>query len=232
MRSAFEPLLGDRSEGFIGDVIDILAVVSTLFGVATSLGLGAMQVNAGLEHLFGISVSMGMQMIIIAVITLMATVSVVTGLKAGVRRLSELNMGLAALLLFFVFVMGPTLALCGGFVDNLIAYAKQLPRGSFGLQLQAHRHIKRGWARGRFFIGRGGSRGRLLWACLSHAFLKEERYVNFLMAVLLAPTLTGFVWFTVFGNTVLNLEQSGVGGMAKVVSENMPAAIYVLLKQF
>ena len=125
MRSAFEPLLGERSEGFIGDVIDILAVVSTLVvGVATSLGLGAMQVNAGLEHLFGISVSMGMQMIIIAVITLMATVSVVTGLKAGVRRLSELNMGLAALLLFFVFVMGPTLALCGGFVDNLIAYAK------------------------------------------------------------------------------------------------------------
>ena len=124
MGSAFEPLLGDRIEGFLGDVIDILAVVSTLFGVATSLGLGAMQVNAGLEHLFGVSVSMGIQMVIIAVITLMATVSVVTGLKAGVRRLSELNMGLAALLLLFVFVMGPTLALCGGFMDNLIAYAK------------------------------------------------------------------------------------------------------------
>ena len=78
--------------------------MSWLLNAATSLGLGAMQVNAGLEHLFGVSVSMGKQMVIIAVITLMATVSVVTGLKAGVRRLSELNMGLAALLLFFVFV--------------------------------------------------------------------------------------------------------------------------------
>ena len=159
IRSAFQPLLGDRIQGGLGDAIDILAVVSTLFGVATSLGLGAMQVNAGLEHLFGVTVSIGMQMVIITVITLMATASVVTGLKAGVRRLSEINMTLAGLLLLFVFVVGPTAALCGGLVENVFAYVTQLPQASFWTSASNAPQQKRGWGLGRFFTGRGGSPG-------------------------------------------------------------------------
>ena len=131
IRSAFEPLLGDKIYGPIGDLIDTLAVVSTLFGVATSLGLGAMQVNAGLNHVFGLTESTTMQMVIIGCITAMATLSVVSGLDVGIRRLSELNMGLATVLLLFIFVAGPTAFFLSAFSDNLGSYIAKLPFHSF-----------------------------------------------------------------------------------------------------
>ena len=108
MRSAFYPLLGDRIYGPIGNTIDIFAVLATMFGVATSLGLGVTQVNAGLNYLFGIPVSAGVQIALIAGITGMATVSVVAGLNHGIRRISELNMILALILISFVVIAGPT----------------------------------------------------------------------------------------------------------------------------
>ncbi|MBV1859608.1 MAG: BCCT family transporter, partial [Nannocystaceae bacterium] len=108
IRSALYPLLGERVNGRLGDAVDALAIVSTLFGVASSLGFGAAQVNAGLAHVFGVPESGTVQFIIIATITLAATVSVVSGLDAGVKRLSEINLGIAGLLLLFVLIAGPT----------------------------------------------------------------------------------------------------------------------------
>mgnify|MGYP001326260956 CR=1 FL=1 len=232
IRSAFQPLLGDRIQGGLGDAIDILAVVSTLFGVATSLGLGAMQVNAGIEHLFGVTVSIGTQMVIITVITLMATASVVTGLKAGVRRLSEINMTLAGLLLLFVFVVGPTAALCGGLVENVFAYVKQLPQASFWTSASNAPQQKAWLGSWTVFYWAWW----IAWAPFVGMFIarvsKGRTIREFLVAVLLAPTFTGFVWLTVFGNTALHLEQNGTGGIADTVSQNLPAALYVLLDQY
>src|SRR5690606_33282361 len=111
MRSALYPLIGERIYGWPGHVVDIFAVLGTMFGVATSLGLGVLQINAGLSYLFGIEMDIDVQIALIVVITLIATGSVASGVNAGIRRLSELNMVFALTLLLFVFIAGPTVFL-------------------------------------------------------------------------------------------------------------------------
>src|SRR5690606_7135328 len=127
MRSIFYPVFGERVWGWPGHIIDILAVFATLFGLATSLGLGAQQANAGLSFLFGMPDTDVTRVLLIICITAIATISVVAGLDAGVRRLSEINMVLAGLLLLFVILTGPTLAIVTGFFRNLGDYAEHLP---------------------------------------------------------------------------------------------------------
>ena len=127
IRSIFYPILGERVWGWPGHIIDILAVFATLFGLATSLGLGAEQAAAGLDKLFGIAATDASKVLLIIGITAIALVSVLAGLDKGVKRLSELNMGLAILLLLFVIIAGPTLAILTGFFDNLGAYLQHLP---------------------------------------------------------------------------------------------------------
>ncbi|MFN6999643.1 MAG: BCCT family transporter, partial [Elioraea tepidiphila] len=126
MRSAFYPVLGERVWGWPGHVIDVLAVFATLFGLATSLGLGAQQASAGLAFLFGIPDGDATKVILIVAITLVAIGSVLRGIEGGVKKLSELNMMLAAALVLFVVVTGPTLAILAGFFTNLAAYASEL----------------------------------------------------------------------------------------------------------
>lgn len=232
IRSAFYPLLGDRIHGRIGDAIDILAVVSTLFGVATSLGLGAMQVNAGLHHVGGLTESTAVQAVIIAVITAMATLSVVSGLDVGIRRLSELNMGLAALLLLFVFVVGPTAFLLGAFVDNIGSYLHYLPKGSFWTA-SFDDPQRQGWLSSWtvFYWA-----WWIAWAPFVGMFIarisKGRTIREFLIAVLFGPTLAGFVWLTVFGDTALHQEVYGGGGIADAVADKLPTAVFVLLERF
>ena len=122
IRSSLYPLIGKKIYGPIGSAVDVFAVLGTMFGVATSLGIGVTQVNAGLNYLFGLAISPKMQVLLIAAITLMATVSVITGLNRGIRRLSELNMILATFLLLFVLLFGSTAALLGAFVQNIGNY--------------------------------------------------------------------------------------------------------------
>ena len=124
VRSAFYPLLGDRIWGWPGHIIDLLAVIATLFGLATSLGLGAQQISSGLDYLFGFEAGIGLQVGIIAFITLIATISVVRGLDGGVKVLSNINMAMAALFMLFVFAVGPTLLILGGFWDNTVNYVR------------------------------------------------------------------------------------------------------------
>ena len=125
IRSVFYPLIGERIHGGWGNAIDILATVSTLFGLATSLGLGAQQVNAGLAYLFDVSQTTGTQVVLIAAITGMATLSLVLGLDKGIRRLSQFNMVAALALLLFVLFLGPTLRLLDAFVQNIGQYIVQ-----------------------------------------------------------------------------------------------------------
>ena len=127
IRSIFYPILGERVWGWPGHIIDILAVFATLFGLATSLGIGAEQAAGGIDYLFGITANNTSKVLLIAGITAIALVSVLAGLDKGVKRLSELNLGLAILLLGFVILVGPTMAIFTGFFDNLGAYLQYLP---------------------------------------------------------------------------------------------------------
>src|SRR5690606_33378603 len=125
--SAFYPLLGERVYGPLGNVIDILAVMATLFGLATSLGLGAQQVNSGLDFLINTGESIAIQIIIIACITAVATVSVVLGIKKGIKRLSELNIVIGAVFLATMIAIGPTVFMIDSFLQNTGNYIQKLP---------------------------------------------------------------------------------------------------------
>ncbi|HAF53684.1 MAG TPA: BCCT transporter, partial [Thauera sp.] len=127
VRSVFYPLLGERVWGWPGHVIDILAVLATLFGLATSLGYGAAQASSGLNFLFDVPLGNTTQIVLVIGITAIALASVVAGLDAGVKRLSEINMALALLLMLFVIAVGPTLDILSGFFANLGAYVQYLP---------------------------------------------------------------------------------------------------------
>ena len=232
MRSAFQPLLGDKINGPAGDMIDILAVVSTIFGVATSLGLGAMQVNSGLNHVFGVPESSTMQVVIIGVITALATASVVSGLDVGIKRLSELNMGIAGALLLFVFLAGPTAFFVNAFVDNIGAYLAHLPHHSFWTGTFSPPEERAWLSSWTVFYWAWW----IAWAPFVGMFIarvsKGRTIREFMTAVLLAPTLTGFIWLTVFGDAALHEEIHGAGGIAKAVSESLPTAIFVLLERY
>lgn len=126
LRSALYPIIGERIYGPLGHAVDIFAVIGTVFGVSTSLGYGVLQVNAGMHHLFGVPINETTQVILIVVITALATISVVSGLDKGIRILSELNLGLAVLLLLLVAILGPTVLLLKSFVENTGGYLSEI----------------------------------------------------------------------------------------------------------
>lgn len=229
IRSVFYPLLGERIHGPIGNVIDILAAVATLFGLATSLGLGAQQVNAGLDYLFDIGLGSTQQVLLIAGITLMATASVVMGLDKGIRRLSQFNMIAALLLLFFVFIAGPTIHLLDALVQNVGVYATNLPRLSLWTEAYGRSTWQHSWT--IFYWA-----WWIAWSPFVGIFIarisRGRTIRQFLLCVLLVPTAMTFVWLTVFGNSALFGELYGAGGMAAAVKESVPTALFVLLDTF
>ena len=229
IRSVFYPLLGERIHGSLGNLIDILAAVATLFGLATSLGLGAQQINAGLDYLFEFGQGSTQQVVLIAGITLLATVSVVLGLDKGIRRLSQLNMIIAPLLLSFVFIVGPTLRLLDALVQNMGAYLTNLPRLSLWTEAYRGTEWQHGWT--IFYWA-----WWIAWAPFVGIFIarisKGRTIREFLLGVLLVPTLMTFVWLTVFGNTALFQELSGQGGVVEAVNDNVATALFKLLDQF
>jgi choline/glycine/proline betaine transport protein len=205
-RSVFYPLLGDRIYGRIGDAIDILAVLATLFGLATSLGLGAKQVNAGLAFVFGLPQGTNTQIIIIACITTLAVASLVSGLHVGVRRLSELNMVLAGSLLLFLFVAGPTVYLLGSVVDNTGAYLQRLPYSSFWTGTYDG-EAATGWLADwtLFYWG-----WWIAWSPFVGTFIarvsRGRTIREFITGVLLIPSVVSIVWMTGFGNSAMHQE--------------------------
>jgi choline/glycine/proline betaine transport protein len=230
IRSCFYPLLGDRIHGWPGHLIDIICVFGTLFGLATSLGLGAMQVSAGLEHLFQIPHTTQTQLILIGVITLCATASLVTGVENGIRRLSELNLILSALLMVFVFLAGPTLFIVDSGLEDVGNYLKvmlqrTLRHGSF---YEGEAKWVRSWT--LFYWG-----WWIAWSPFVGMFVarisRGRTIREFVLGVLLAPTAVTIVWFSVFGDTALYLERFGPGGIATAVQADVSTAIYVVLAE-
>lgn len=200
IRSVFYPLLGERVWGWPGHIIDILAVLATLFGLATSLGLGASQASAGLNYLFNWPEGITTQILLVVGITMIALVSVLAGLEAGVKRLSEINMSLAALLLVFVILVGPTLAIATGFFANLGAYFQYLPalanpvgREDAGFSQVWTAFYWAWWISWSPFVG-------MFIARVSRGRTVRE----FLISVLLIPSLACVLWMTVFGGTAIS----------------------------
>ena len=229
VRSAFYPLLGERIHGWAGNIIDVLATLATLFGLATSLGLGAQQVNAGFAYLFGIPQSVTVQVILIAVITAMATISVVLGVDRGIRRLSQVNVILASLLLLFVFISGPTRYLLDALVQNIGIYLRYLPRLSFWTEAYQQTGWQHGWT--LFYWA-----WWIAWSPFVGIFIarvsRGRTVREFVSAILIVPTLATFVWLTVFGNAALHVELFGPGGITAAVQADVAVALFKLLEHY
>ncbi len=231
IRSTFHPLLGDKIYGWPGHIIDILAIVSTMFGVATSLGLGAMQVNAGLAHVYGIEQNTFVQIIIIAAITTVATISVVTGINAGIRRLSETNMILAASLMLFVVGLGPTLYIVKSMGTNLVSYLQILPNHSFwcGSADTTHQNWLNSWT--IFYWA-----WWIAWSPFVGMFVarisRGRTIREFVVCVLLVPTLLSLIWFTVFGNSALSIQLFGQGNLTEAVNQDVARALFIFLETY
>ncbi|MGM0516661.1 MAG: BCCT family transporter [Pseudomonadota bacterium] len=208
VRSMFYPLLGERIWGWPGHIIDILAVFATLFGLATSLGIGAQQAAAGLEHLFGIPGGDTTLVLLIAGITAVAVVSIVAGVDKGVKRLSEINLVLAFLLLMFVVFVGPTLMIATGFVKNLGSYLAELPFLSNPFARE-DANFSQGWT--TFYWA-----WWISWSPFVGMFIarvsRGRSVREFLTAVLLIPSTVSVFWMTAFGTTAVNQLQEGFEG--------------------
>jgi choline/glycine/proline betaine transport protein len=175
IRSTLFPLLGDRIHGRLGDLVDVFAIIGTVFGVATSLGFGAMQVNAGLNYLFGVPLGVGAQLLLIAAITLIATASVAAGLDAGIRRLSMFNMALAVLLVIFVLLAGPTVFLLTAWAQNTGSYLSEIVHLSFRQFAYRPTPWMGDWT---LFYWDGGLPGRHSSGCSSRAFREDAPCAN------------------------------------------------------
>jgi BCCT family betaine/carnitine transporter len=200
IRSAFYPLLGERVWGWPGHVIDIVAVFATLFGLATSLGFGATQANAGLNELFGVPIGRTTEVVLITLITAVALISVLRGLDGGVKVLSEINMGLAALLALFVLIAGPTAFLISFFWDSLKAYAEYLPAlaNPFGRE---DINYSQGWT--AFYWA-----WWISWSPFVGMFIarvsRGRTVREFVVCVLLIPSLVCVLWMSIFGGTAIH----------------------------
>lgn len=228
IRSTFYPLFGDAVWGWLGHVIDTLAVFATLFGLATSLGLGATQASAGLNYLFDVPVTDTTKVILILFITSIAVMSVVAGLDAGVKRLSEINMALATLLLFFVIAMGPTMEIIGGFFTNAVDYAKNLPALSNWIGREDEKFMH-GWT--TFYWA-----WWIAWSPFVGMFIarvsKGRTVREFIICVLIIPTLVSILWMTAFGGTaVAQFINDGYTGVTETVKAWQPElSLYKMLE--
>lgn len=233
IRSIFYPLFGNKIHGPIGDVIDTLSVMATLFGLATSLGFGAQQVNAGLEYLFGIQSSVTVQILIIVVITLFATLSLILGIDKGIRTLSEWNMRLALFLLIFVLCVGPTLFLFKSFVQNVGHYIYEFFELSFWTNTYKGVGESKNWQNSwtifywAWWISWSPFVGIFIARISKGRTLKE-----FILGVMLVPTLLTFLWMSVFGGSAIYQELIGNTSITEAVNKNVATAIYYLLEQY
>ncbi len=207
MRSVFYPLFGEATWGVMGHIVDVLAVFATIFGLATSLGLGASQALAGLNYLFGVPLTDGMKVALIVAITLFALVSVVAGLEKGVKRLSEANMILAAVLLVLVLLVGPTVAILSGFFTNLVDYVVYLPELSNWVG-RDDTNFMQGWTT---FSGAWWSSWSPFVGMFIARISRGRTVREFVTCVLLIPTVVGALWMSVFGGAALDLVMGESG---------------------
>ncbi|MFH4617203.1 BCCT family transporter [Vibrio diabolicus] len=223
MRSIFYPLFGERVWGWTGHIIDILAVVATVFGLATSLGYGASQAATGLNFLFDVPMTNTTQVLLIIGITALALISVVAGLDKGVKILSEINMGLAALLLLFVIVVGPTIAILTGFFENIVSYVTNIPALSmpFGRE---DVNYSQGWT--AFYWA-----WWISWSPFVGMFIarvsRGRSVREFIICVILIPSSVCVLWMTAFGGNAISQYVSD--GYEAVFKAELPLKLFAML---
>jgi len=230
MRSALYPLIGEKIYGPIGHTVDVFAILGTLFGLATTLGLSVTQINAGLHYLWPvIPVSTTVQVIAIALITSLAIVSVVAGMDKGVKRLSIINMVLAISLMLFVFMVGPSILILETFLQNTGSYLNHIVERTFNLQAYSRSDWIGNWT--LFIFG-----WTIAWAPFVGLFIarisRGRTIREFVFGVMLVPSLFTFLWFSIFGDTALNLIMNeGYTALIGDVQSNTAIALFKLYER-
>ncbi|CAD7286542.1 BCCT family transporter [Campylobacter suis] len=228
LRSAFYPLIGDKIYGRIGDMIDIFAVVATLFGVATSLGYGVMQVNGGLSHVFGLP---AMNIILLIILTILATISAASGVDKGIKILSNSNILVAIVFLIFILFLGNSVGLLKAFVQNSGEYISTLISNTFNLY--AYDRANDSWLGGWTLLYWAWW---LSWSPFVGLFIakisKGRSIREFIMGALFVPTGFTFMWMTFFGNSAIELVKNGNTALVDAVNSDVAIALFVFLENF
>lgn len=229
LRSTLYPVLGDRIYGPIGDSVDIFAIIGTVLGVATSLGFGVAQINAGLHYLFDVPNSVSIQAGIIGAVTILATASVLSGLNRGIRILSQVNMSLAVLLLILVFTTGESVHLMQTLMQNIGIYLSGLVGKTFDLYAYAPNDWIGGWT--LFYWG-----WWISWSPFVGMFIarisRGRTIREFILGVILIPVGFTFTWMTVFGNSAINLIRDHGSSLSEAVLENNAIALFKFLEYY
>ncbi|WCR46301.1 BCCT family transporter [Stutzerimonas stutzeri] len=228
MRSALYPIIGERIHGPIGHVVDVFAILGTLFGIATTLGLSVTQINAGINYLWpSIPISINVQIIAIAIITVMAICSVVAGLDKGVKNLSLLNMILAIGLMLFVFLVGPSIFILETFLQNTGSYLNNIIERTFNLQAYSRSDWIGNWT--LFIFG-----WTIAWSPFVGLFIAKisrgRTIRQFVFGVMFVPTIFTFLWFSVFGDTALHMIM--VEGYTSLIGDVQADNAIALFKLF
>lgn len=228
LRSGLAPILGKRINGPLGDAIDIFAVFGTVFGVATSLGFGVSQMTAGLAYIYALPDTLTAKIVVIVLVMGAATLSVLSGADRGVRRLSELNLIMAVLLMLFVLVLGPTLFLLRALVQNFGLYLDHFVMRTFTLYAYEPRAWMADWT--LFYWA-----WWIAWSPFVGMFIarisRGRTIREFVIGVLFVPTAFTFLWMTVFGNTAISLDLGAAsGGIAQAVQANLSTALFKFLE--
>ena len=226
LRSAFYPILGDRIYGPLGAAIDVFAIVCTTFGISTSLGLGVEQLSTGLNYLFDVPESGGLKLGITIAIMAMAAVSVALGLDSGIKRLSEINSFLAIALLCFVLLIGPTALILGGTLENFGFYVANLITTSTNLFTYQDTEWLGGWT--IFYWG-----WWISWAPFVGIFIarisRGRTIREFLIGVMVVPTLFVVLWMNVFGGSAIDLIHAGETAFGEAVANDQPLGLFLFL---
>lgn len=226
--SAFYPLLGNKVNGWSGQTIDILAVLATCTGVATTFGLSALQMSAGISHLTSIPNNIWTQIVIIAIVTVCFIISSATGLDKGIKILSNVNIVVAGILLLFVLMIGPTIFILENFVTTLGGYVTNFLKMSLTLTPYSNNE----WlgANTIFFWA-----WHISWAPFMGLFIarisRGRTIREFIAGVLIAPAVLALLWFTTFGSTALNIEIYGEGGLGALVNNEVEIALFAMLSE-
>ena len=229
IRWVLYPLLGDRLKGPIGHFIDTIAVVATMFGLATTLGLGIQHINSGIHHLFGILENTNVQVILIALITIFATISCVSGLHKGVQILSKIASVMALLLMIFMLLVGPTLFILSSTIQSTGYYLQNIISTGTWMEIYKGTTWMGSWT--IFYWG-----WWFAWAPFVSLFIarisKGRTIKELLIGVVLAPSAVSILWISIFGSTAFHIELFGEGGITAAVNENITTALFSLLEHF
>lgn len=229
LRSAFYPILGNRIYGWMGDVVDIMAVITTIFGLATTIGFGVGQINAGFTHVFGIPSTLFYQIIIILVVTGTATLSAFSGVNKGVRMLSILNIRVALLIFVLVLILGPTTFVFRAYIQNIGSYLVNF----VDMATWTETYTETSWQKIRTIMYWGWW---ISWSPFVGIFIarisKGRTIKEFVLGVLLLPAAITFLWFSAFGGISMNDILLGDTAIIDAVNDDISTALYVFFEKF